>query len=88
MIHDQLCYLCVLFLCLEAVFGLKINLAKLKLVLVCNVNNVDVLVGILTCGVSSLTLKYIGLLLGAFYKAKPIGMVLLRRDSVSCLVRK
>jgi hypothetical protein len=34
------------------------------------VGNVDGLAGILSCGVSSLPLKYLGLLLGASYKAK------------------
>jgi hypothetical protein len=36
------------------------------------VDNVDGLVGILGCGVFSLTLKYLGLPLGASFKAKSI----------------
>jgi hypothetical protein len=56
-----------LFLCFEVVSGLEINLAKSKLVSMGNVDNVDGLTGIR--GVSSLPLKYLGLLLGAFYKA-------------------
>jgi hypothetical protein len=53
---DHLRYLRVLFLCFEAVSGLKINLAKSFLVPVGCVDNVDGLAGILDCGVSSLPL--------------------------------
>jgi hypothetical protein len=56
----------------EAVSGLKINLAKSVLVPVGCVDNVDGLAGILDCGVSSLPLKYLGLPLGASFKAKSI----------------
>jgi hypothetical protein len=61
-----------LFLCFEAVLGLKTNLAKSELVLMGNVDNVARLAGILGCGVASLPLKYLGLHLGASYKAKHI----------------
>jgi hypothetical protein len=56
----------LLFLCFETVSGLKIILAKSKLVPMGNVENVDGLVGILGCSVTSLPLKYLGLPLGAF----------------------
>jgi hypothetical protein len=61
-----------LFLCFEGVQGLKMNLAKLELVHVGNVDNVAGLARILGCGVASLPLKYLGLPLGASYKAKHI----------------
>jgi hypothetical protein len=48
------------------------NLAKLELVHVGNVDNVAGLARILGCGVASLPLKYLGLPLGASYKAKHI----------------
>lgn len=54
----------------EAASGLKINLAKSVLVHMGHVDNMDELAGILGCGVSSLPLKYIGLPLGAPFKAK------------------
>jgi hypothetical protein len=54
------------------VSSLKANLAKLELVPVVDVDNVARLAGILGCGVASLLLKYLCLLLGAFYKAKHI----------------
>jgi hypothetical protein len=69
---DHLRYLRVLFLCFEAVSGLKINLAKSVLVPIGCVDNVDGLAGILGCGVSSLPLKYLGYPLGASFKAKSI----------------
>jgi hypothetical protein len=69
---DHLCFLRVLFLSFEAVSGLKINLAKSVLVPVGDVDNMDELAGIMGCGVSSLPLKYLGLSLGAPFKAKSI----------------
>jgi hypothetical protein len=69
---DHLRFLRVLFLSFEAVSGLKLNMAKSALVLVGDVDNMDELAGILGCGVSSLPLKYLGLPLGAPFKAKSI----------------
>jgi hypothetical protein len=62
----------MLFLCFEAVSGLKINLAKSILAPVGCVDNVDGLASILDFKVSSLPLKYLGLPLGASFKAKSI----------------
>jgi hypothetical protein len=67
---DHLLYLRMLLLSFEAVSGLKISLDKSVLVPVGLVDNMDDLAGILGCGVSSLPLKYLGLLLGAPFKAK------------------
>ena len=47
---NHLSYLRALFLCFEAVSKLKINLTKLELVLVGNVENVYGLASILGCG--------------------------------------
>jgi len=57
--------LCCLFLCFETVSDLRINLAKLELVYVGNVNNVEGLGSILGCKVYSLLMKYLVFLLGA-----------------------
>jgi hypothetical protein len=65
-------FLRVLFLSFEAVSGLKINLAKSVLVPVGDVDNMDELANIIGSGVSSLPLKYLGLPLGAPFKAKSI----------------
>ena len=56
-----------LFLCFEAVSGLKTNLDKSQLLSVGNVHNLIGLAGILGCGVVSLSLKYLGLLFGATF---------------------
>jgi hypothetical protein len=60
------------FLLFEAVLGLKTNLAKSELVPVGSVDIVAGLAWILGCGVGSLPLKYLGLRLGASFKAKHI----------------
>jgi len=52
--------------------GLKVYLDKLELVPAGNVQLVERLARILGCGVSSLPIKYLGLPLGASYKAKSI----------------
>ena len=52
----------------EEVQGLKINLGKSEMVLVGEVHNLDVLVGLLGCRHSSLPLKYLILPLGAKFK--------------------
>jgi len=69
---SHLRYLRVLLLCFEAVSSLKVNLARSLLVPVGNVDNVVELAVILGCGTSSLPLKYLGMPLGACYKAKSI----------------
>jgi hypothetical protein len=69
---DHLHNLCCLFLCFEAVLGLRVNLVKSKLVLVGNVINAEGLAIILGCRVSSLPMKYLDLPLGASFKDKYI----------------
>jgi len=69
---DHLYLLPCLFLCFEAVSGLKINLAKLELVLVGVVEDVGSLASIFDCKVSSLPMNYQGLPLGALFRAKSI----------------
>jgi hypothetical protein len=64
--------LCSLFLCFEVVYSMWINLSKSKLVSVGNVINIESMASILDCRVSSLPMKYLGLLLGVSFKAKSI----------------
>jgi len=66
---SQLHYLWSLFLLFEAASGLKVNLAKSKLIHVGNVDQVGNLADILGCGVVTLPVKYLGLPLGASYKS-------------------
>ena len=67
---DHICSFQALLVCFEVVSGLKVKMAKSILVHVGNVDNVVKLVGLLGCKTSSLPLKYLGLLLGAHFKAK------------------
>jgi hypothetical protein len=69
---SHLRYLCVLLICFEAVSSVKVNLAKSLLVLIGNVDNVAELAIILFRRTSSLPLKYLGMPLGACYKANSI----------------
>jgi hypothetical protein len=69
---DHLSFLRVFFLSFEAISGLKVNLAKSVLAPMGDVDNMDELAVIWGCGVSSLPLKYLGLSLGALFKAKSI----------------
>jgi hypothetical protein len=52
-VPSQMRYLRTMFLLFEAASGLKVNLAKLILIPVGNVEQVDTLAGILGCGVAS-----------------------------------
>ena len=56
----------------EAVFGLKINLGKSKLVPVGVVHNFDLLLNVLGCKQGPLPMKYLGLPLRAKFKDKTI----------------
>lgn len=69
---NHLRHLHSLFLCFEAISGLKINLAKSELVHVGVVGNVGGLARILGCNVSSLSMKYMSLPLGASFKSRSI----------------
>jgi len=64
---------------LEVVHVLKVNLTKSVLVPVGHVDNMGELTGILGCGTASLHLKYLGLPLGASYKAKSIWDVIVEK---------
>lgn len=61
-----------LFLCFEVVLRLKINLAKSELVPIGAMEDFGGLASILGCRVSSLPMQYLGLPLGASFKAKSI----------------
>jgi hypothetical protein len=66
---EQLRYVHLILLCFEAVSGLKVNLGKSKLVAVGEVQNIGNLATYLGCRVAGLPMKYLGLPLGAAYKA-------------------
>jgi hypothetical protein len=77
--EDQPRNLCCLFLCVEAVLGLKINLTKSKIVLIGKVEDVDRLASIFGCRVAGLPMKYLGFPLGAPYKSTTIWNKLSRK---------
>jgi hypothetical protein len=68
--YDNICSLRLLLICFEAVSRLKVNMAKLVLVPVGNVDNVVELAGLLGCETSSLPLKYLGFPLEAHFNTK------------------
>lgn len=51
---------------------LKVNIAKLELVLVGNVHNLSSFANTLACKISSFLMKYLGLSLGASFRANTI----------------
>ena len=69
---DQMLILHMVLIWFEAVFGLKVNLGKSKLVAVGAVLNMEILVAVLGCNQGSLPMKYLGLPLGAKFKDKSI----------------
>jgi hypothetical protein len=64
---------CGLFLCFEAVSGLKINLSKSKIIPSGEVDDVESLASIFGCRVALLQMTYLGLPLGASYKSTTMG---------------
>uniref|UniRef100_A0A2N9I0Y1 Protein kinase domain-containing protein n=1 Tax=Fagus sylvatica TaxID=28930 RepID=A0A2N9I0Y1_FAGSY len=69
---SQLLYLRVILNRFEAASGLRINLGKSELVPVRDVADIENLAGILGCKTSSLSMKYLGLPLGARFKSQAI----------------
>ncbi|RVW35957.1 putative methyltransferase PMT7 [Vitis vinifera] len=68
-IKENLEYLHWIFMWLEAISRLKINLGKSELILVGDVSNLEELVGILGCKVGALPTTYLGLPLGIPHKS-------------------
>jgi len=72
-----------IFLCFEAASGLRINLGKSEIVPIGEVEDVNNLAHIVWCCVASLLMTYLGLPLGASYKATLFGMESLRKWNIS-----
>jgi hypothetical protein len=70
--EDHIRNLRCLFLCFESVSGLKINLSKSEIIPIGEVNDIDSLASLFGCRVARLSMKYLGLLLGAPYKLTAI----------------
>ena len=71
-VPEQLLHLCLVLTCFEAVTGLGVNIGKSELVPVGTVLNMHQLADILCCRISALSLLYLGLPLGASFKASSI----------------
>lgn len=69
---EQLGYLRCVLLCFETVSGLRVNLSKSELIPVGEVDRVPMLAVILGCKVSALPVSYLGLPLGATFKAQGV----------------
>jgi hypothetical protein len=69
---EQIRHLRCIFLCFEAASGLRINLGKSEIVPISDVEDVEGLAQLLGCRVASLPMTYLGLPLGASYKATSI----------------
>uniref|UniRef100_A0A2N9G1S1 Reverse transcriptase domain-containing protein n=1 Tax=Fagus sylvatica TaxID=28930 RepID=A0A2N9G1S1_FAGSY len=66
---DQLIYVRMVLTCFEAVTGLRVNMAKSEMVPVGEVQNIAELADSLCCHIGGLPLSYLGMPLGASYKA-------------------
>jgi hypothetical protein len=69
---EQLLHLRMVLSCFEAATGLGVNMSKSELVPVGDVRNVSQLADILCCHIGSLPMSYLGLPLGASFKASMV----------------
>jgi hypothetical protein len=69
---EQLLHLRMVLSCFEVVTGLGVNMAKSELVPVGQVLNLSLLADILCCRIGSLPMSYLGLPLGASFKASSV----------------
>ena len=69
---EQLLHLRMVLSCFEAMTGLGVNMGKSELVLVGKVLNLSFLADILCCRIGSLPMSYLGLPLGASFKASAV----------------
>jgi len=70
--EKQIRHLRCIFLCFDVALGLRINLEKLEIVPIGEKEDVEGLTQLLECRVASLPMTYLGLPLGASYKAVSI----------------
>ena len=69
---EQLLYIRTVLICFEAVTGLKVNMTKSEIVPIGEVDGLSALADLLYCYIGSLPLQYLGMPLGASYKALAI----------------
>jgi hypothetical protein len=69
---EQLLYIRMVLTCFEAVTGLKVNMTKSEMVPIGEADGLSALADLLYCHIGSLPLQYLGMPLGASYKALAI----------------
>ena len=67
--EEQILHVWMLFLCFQAVTGLKVNTVKSEMVPIGEVPNVQVLAEILGCRIGALPMTFLGMPLGASHKS-------------------
>ena len=71
-LREHLLYIRMVLIFFEAIMDLRVNSGKSEIVLVCGVENLNVLARVLCCRVGSLPMTYLGMPLGAHYKDSSI----------------
>ena len=66
--REQLLYIQMVLIFLEAIKGLKVNVGKSEIVPIGDVGNLNALARTLCCKVGTLPMRYLGMPLGAHYK--------------------
>jgi hypothetical protein len=66
---EQLNYICRVLTCFEAITGLRVNMSKSEMMPIREVENLSSLADILSCRIGVLPMSYLGMPLGASYKA-------------------
>ena len=65
--------------CFEAVTGLQVNMAKSEMVPISEVGNISRLANILCCCIGTLPLTYLGMPLGASFKAVSVWNLIIKK---------
>ena len=66
---EQLMYIRRVLTCFEAVTGLRVNMSKSEIIPIREVDNLSSLADILSCRIGALPMTYLGMALGASFKA-------------------
>ena len=77
--EEQILHVRMIFLCFEAVTGLKVNALKSEMVPIGEVPNIHFLAEILGCQIGSLPMTYLGMPLGASHKSPNVWNPILER---------
>jgi len=76
---EQIMNLRYILIWFQAISGLRINLTKSSILPVGELDNIQILAGVLGCKINSFPITYLGLPLGAKFKEKAIWDPVIRR---------